>query len=118
MTEHDQSSGRVPYAGRVSRDLCPFWCQGCVLADRRHRSRPATIGREGSGWITVQLIADRGAAHAPLLKVDVTRYGSTETVLLTFAQTGRLIAEIIHLPYPVGAWQVQEDPLLGDEAGD
>ncbi|MFD0972775.1 hypothetical protein [Plantactinospora endophytica] len=51
------------------------------------------------------------------MKIDVTHYGSTETVLLTFAQTGRMIAEILHLPHPVGAWQLQKDPLLGDEGG-
>ncbi|AVT30909.1 hypothetical protein C6361_17055 [Plantactinospora sp. BC1] len=118
MAGNDHNAAGLPWTRDLRRDACPVWCQGCVAADTRHRSRMATVGREGSGWLSVQLVADRGAAHAPLLKVDVTRHGSTETVLLTFAQTGRILAEIIHLSHPVGAWQLREDPLLGDEGGD
>ncbi|MGX7669121.1 hypothetical protein [Plantactinospora sp. DSM 117369] len=118
MARRDQNHRGDPDAGTGSGDACPVWCQGCVSTDTKHRSRLATVGREGSGWLSVQLVADRGAAHAPLLKVGVTRYGSTETVLLTFAQTGRILSEIIHLPHPVGAWQLRDDPLLGDEGCD
>lgn len=102
----------------VQPDVCPAWCQGCRPNDPKHHSRLATVGREGSGWISVQLIADRGVAYAPLVKVDATRYGSTETVLLTFAQMTRVIGEVIHLPYPIGAQQLKEDQLLGDQEGD
>ncbi|GAA3752650.1 hypothetical protein GCM10022225_41510 [Plantactinospora mayteni] len=117
MVERDQGDEGKTRVRVFPRDVCPGWCRGCRATDPKHRSRLATVGREGSGWLSVQLVADRGAAHAPLLKIDVTHHGSTETVLLTFAQTGRMIAEIIHLPHPVGAWQLQEDPLLGDEGG-
>ncbi|MEQ4302214.1 hypothetical protein ABNF97_12610 [Plantactinospora sp. B6F1] len=65
----------------------------------------------------MQLIADRGCGHAPLLRVDATRDTATTTVLLTFAQLARVLGEVIHLPHPVGAWQLQQDPLPRNDGG-
>ncbi|MGI5145979.1 hypothetical protein ACQEVC_06200 [Plantactinospora sp. CA-294935] len=117
MPEHERKDGAPRSALGIAPDTCPLWCQGCLSSSPGHRSRLATVGREGSGWLSVQLVADRGAGHAPLLQIDVTRHGSTETVLLTFAQTARMIGEIIHLPHPIGAWQLRDDAAPGDESG-
>ena len=71
---------------------CPAWCRGCGPDDPLHRSELTTIGREGTGWMSVQLIVDRFLGRGPMLRVDTTRYGSTQTALLSDAQASRLIA--------------------------
>jgi hypothetical protein len=77
-------SGRTP-------PPCPAWCRGCGPDDPLHRSDLATIGREGTGWMSVQLIVDRFIGRGPVLRVDTTRYGSTQTALLSEAHANRLI---------------------------
>nr|MDT0658851.1 hypothetical protein [Micromonospora sp. DSM 115978] len=50
-----------------------------------------TIGREGTGWMTVHLIRDRFSGRDPVIRVDITRYGSTQTALLSEVQASNLI---------------------------
>ncbi|MFG1949947.1 precorrin-4 C11-methyltransferase [Micromonospora sp. NPDC048830] len=54
----------------------------------------ATIGRERTGWISVQLLVDRFARRDLAVKLDATRYGATQAVLLSEAQLTRLIEEL------------------------
>ncbi|MET8359342.1 precorrin-4 C11-methyltransferase [Micromonospora sp. NPDC005171] len=61
-----------------------------------HRGLLATIGRERTGWISVQLLVDRFARRDLAVKLDATRYGATQTVLLSPAQVDRLIDELTH----------------------
>lgn len=41
--------------------VCPVWCRGCGPNDPMHRGLLATIGRERTGWVSVQLLVDRFA---------------------------------------------------------
>jgi hypothetical protein len=59
-----------------------------------HRGFLATIGRERTGWVTVQLLVDRFARRDLAVKLDATRYGATQTVLLSPPQVDRLIDEL------------------------
>ncbi|MCG5444425.1 precorrin-4 C11-methyltransferase [Micromonospora sp. NIE79] len=59
-----------------------------------HRGLLSTIGRERTGWVTVQLVVDRFARRDLAVKLDATRYGATQTVLLSPAQVDRLIDEL------------------------
>ncbi|NBE80876.1 precorrin-4 C11-methyltransferase [Micromonospora sp. NEAU-HG-1] len=61
-----------------------------------HRGLLATIGRERTGWISVQLLVDRFARRDLAVKLDATRYGATQAVLLSAAQVDRLIEELTH----------------------
>ncbi|MEU8088572.1 precorrin-4 C11-methyltransferase [Micromonospora sp. NPDC049101] len=61
-----------------------------------HRGFLATIGRERTGWVTVQLLADRFARRDLAVKLDATRQGATQTVLLSPTQVDRLIDELTH----------------------
>ncbi|MFC8848146.1 precorrin-4 C11-methyltransferase [Micromonospora sp. NPDC057141] len=61
-----------------------------------HRGLLATIGRERTGWVSVQLLVDRFARRDLAVKLDATRYGATQTVLLTAAHVDRLIEELTH----------------------
>ncbi|RBQ10968.1 precorrin-4 C11-methyltransferase [Micromonospora sp. LHW51205] len=54
----------------------------------------ATIGRERTGWVSLQLLIDRFARRDLAVKLDATRYGATQTVLLSAAQLDRLIDEL------------------------
>lgn len=76
--------------------VCPVWCRGCGPNDPMHRGLLATIGRERSGWVSVQLLVDRFARRDLAVKLDVTRYGATQTALLSGAQVDRLIDELTH----------------------
>jgi hypothetical protein len=59
-----------------------------------HRGFLATIGRERSGWVSVQLLVDRFARRDLAVKLDATRYGATQSVLLSAGQVDRLIEEL------------------------
>ncbi|MEV1159074.1 precorrin-4 C11-methyltransferase [Micromonospora chokoriensis] len=61
-----------------------------------HRGLLTTIGRERTGWVTVQLVVDRFARRDLAVKLDATRYGATQTVLLSCAQVDRLIDELVY----------------------
>ncbi|MET8084872.1 precorrin-4 C11-methyltransferase [Micromonospora sp. NPDC005237] len=61
-----------------------------------HRGFLATIGLERSGWVSVQLLVDRFARRDLAVQLDATRYGATQTVLLSAAQVDRLIDELKH----------------------
>ncbi|MFG3697058.1 precorrin-4 C11-methyltransferase [Micromonospora sp. NPDC047620] len=76
--------------------VCPVWCRGCGPNDPMHRGFPTTIGRERTGWVSLQLLIDRFARRDLAVKLDATRYGATQTVLLSPAQVDRLIDELTH----------------------
>ncbi|ADU06207.1 precorrin-4 C(11)-methyltransferase [Micromonospora sp. L5] len=59
-----------------------------------HRGFIATIGRERTGWVSLQLLIDRFERRDLAVKLDATRYGATQTVLLSAAQLDRLIDEL------------------------
>lgn len=86
--------------------VCPTWCRGCGPNDPVHRGLPSTIGRERTGWVTLQLLVDRFARRDLAVKLDATRYGATQSVLLSPAQVDRLIAELtqarVAMPPPAG----------------
>ncbi|MEV1060126.1 precorrin-4 C11-methyltransferase [Micromonospora chalcea] len=73
---------------------CPGWCRGCGPNDPMHRGFIATIGRERTGWVSLQLLIDRFARRDLAVKLDATRYGATQTVLLSAPQLDRLIDEL------------------------
>ncbi len=87
--------------------VCPVWCRGCGPNDPMHRGLLATIGRERTGWVSVQLLVDRFARRDLAVKLDATRYGATQTVLLTAPQVDRLIEELTHARQ---AMQAAADP--------
>ncbi|WP_405116207.1 precorrin-4 C11-methyltransferase [Micromonospora sp. NBC_01405] len=76
--------------------VCPTWCRGCGPNDPMHRGLLATIGRERTGWVSLQLLVDRFARRDLAVKLDATRYGATQAVLLSAAQVDRLIEELTH----------------------
>ena len=75
---------------------CPAWCRGCGPNDPMHRSEAVTVGREAAGWLSLQLIVDRFRRREPRLKIDATRYGASQTVLLSATQAARVIEELTH----------------------
>ncbi|BCJ60139.1 precorrin-4 C11-methyltransferase [Micromonospora endophytica] len=66
-----------------------------------HRGLLATIGTERGGWVSVQLLLDRFRRREPVVKVDATRSGGTESVLLSRVQLDRLIYELTYARYRV-----------------
>lgn len=93
------SEGEPMAEGRpssITSAVCPGWCRGCGPNDSMHRGFIATIGRERTGWISLQLLIDRFARRDLAVKLDATRYGATQTVLLSAAQLDRLIDELAH----------------------
>lgn len=78
----------------VQSVACPGWCRGCGPNDPMHRGFIATVGRERTGWVSLQLLIDRFARRDLAVKLDATRYGATQTVLLSSAQLDRLIDEL------------------------
>ncbi|MFJ6951610.1 precorrin-4 C11-methyltransferase [Micromonospora aurantiaca (nom. illeg.)] len=78
----------------VTSFACPGWCRGCGPNDPMHRGFIATIGRERTGWVSLQLLIDRFARRDLAVKLDATRHGATQTVLLSAAQLDRLIDEL------------------------
>ncbi|MGK5675137.1 hypothetical protein ACSNOB_20135 [Micromonospora sp. URMC 106] len=75
---------------------CPAWCRGCGANDPMHRGLTATIGRERTGWISVQLLLDRFARRDLAVKLDATREGASQSVLLSRVQLDRLIYELTY----------------------
>ncbi|MGC4808426.1 precorrin-4 C11-methyltransferase [Micromonospora sp. DT233] len=61
-----------------------------------HRGLLATIGRERTGWVSVQLLVDRFARRDLAVKLGATRYGATQSVLLLPGQVDRLIEELTY----------------------
>ncbi|MEU3457644.1 precorrin-4 C11-methyltransferase [Micromonospora sp. NPDC006766] len=61
-----------------------------------HRGLIATIGREPNGWISVQLLLDRFARRDLAVKLDTTRDGATQSILLSRTQLDRLIYELTY----------------------
>ncbi|MBW4703319.1 precorrin-4 C11-methyltransferase [Micromonospora sp. RL09-050-HVF-A] len=59
-----------------------------------HRGFLATVGRERTGWVSLQLLVDRFIRREPSIKLDATRYGGTQAVLLSSGQVDRLIEEL------------------------
>ncbi|MET7467562.1 hypothetical protein ABZS35_02335 [Micromonospora sp. NPDC005599] len=78
----------------IPSSACPGWCRGCGPNDPVHRGFLATIGRERTGWVSLQLLVDRFARRDLAVKLDATRYGATQTVLLSEAHLDRLIDEL------------------------
>ncbi|MEU8376891.1 precorrin-4 C11-methyltransferase [Micromonospora sp. NPDC048894] len=74
--------------------VCPVWCRGCGPNDPMHRGFLATVGRERTGWVSLQLLVDRFIRREPSIKLDATRYGGTQAVLLSSGQVDRLIEEL------------------------
>ena len=85
-----------PSPSSIAPVVCPVWCRGCGPNDPMHRGLLSTIGRERTGWVTVQLVVDRFARRDLAVKLDATRYGATQTVLLSPAQVDRLIDELVY----------------------
>ncbi|WP_167667093.1 precorrin-4 C11-methyltransferase [Micromonospora narathiwatensis] len=56
----------------------------------------ATIGRERTGWISLQLLLDRFARRDLAVKLDATRNGATQSILLSRVQLDRLIYELTY----------------------
>ncbi|MGX1614793.1 hypothetical protein ACWIF8_12960 [Micromonospora chalcea] len=75
---------------------CPRWCRSCGPHDPIHRSFLATIGREHTGWISTRLLLDRFERRDLAVKLDATRSGATQSVLLSLAQLDRLIYELTY----------------------
>ncbi|MFD6649313.1 precorrin-4 C11-methyltransferase [Micromonospora chalcea] len=92
MSEGKSVTGST--APSVTPAACPGWCRGCGPNDPMHRGFIATIGRERTGWVSLQLLIDRFARRDLAVKLDATRYGATQTVLLSAAQLDRLIDEL------------------------
>ncbi|GGM49887.1 hypothetical protein GCM10011608_38470 [Micromonospora sonchi] len=80
---------------------CPDWCRGCGPDDPMHRGLLATVGTERGGWVSVQLLLDRFRRREPVVKVDATRSGATESVLLSPVQLDRLIYELTYVRWRV-----------------
>lgn len=83
--------------------VCPPWCRGCGPNDPMHRGYLATIGREGTGWVSLQLLIDRFTRRDPAIKLDATHFGTTQTVLLTLNHVDRLIEELTHARHAMQA---------------
>ncbi|MEU4778505.1 precorrin-4 C11-methyltransferase [Micromonospora sp. NPDC023633] len=93
MSEGEPMTKRRPTSSIVPV-VCPVWCRGCGPNDPMHRGFLSTVGRERTGWVSVQLLVDRFARRDLAVKLDATRYGATQTVLLSPAQVDRLIDEL------------------------
>jgi hypothetical protein len=79
--------------GLAGDGVCPVWCRGCGPDDPMHRSELLTVGREGGGWVSLSLVLDRFRRRQPMMRLDTTRDGATQTVVLTVDQVGRLLLE-------------------------
>ncbi|MEV4713288.1 hypothetical protein [Micromonospora sp. NPDC049374] len=100
MAATDEPTGARP--ARAAKDSdCPDWCRGCGPNDPMHRGLLATVGTERSGWVSVQLLLDRFRRRDPVVKVDATRSGGTESVLLSRVQLDRLIYELTYARWRV-----------------
>ncbi|GAB3148144.1 hypothetical protein GCM10027290_32430 [Micromonospora sonneratiae] len=93
MAADDRHASNAPRASQPSF-TCPPWCRGCGPNDPLHRSAPVTVGREGTGWLSLHLVVDRFLGRQPWLRLDATRYGATQTVVLSAAQAAQVIEEL------------------------
>jgi hypothetical protein len=59
-----------------------------------HCSELLIIGREGDGWVSLRVMLDRLCRWQPTLRLDATRDGDTQTVVLSVDQAGRLLLEL------------------------
>ncbi|MEV6811091.1 hypothetical protein [Micromonospora sp. NPDC051296] len=100
MSDSDGPTGIRPTEA-TDEASCPDWCRGCGPNDPMHRRLLATIGSERSGWVSVQLLLDRFRRREPVVKVDATRDGATQSVLLSRAQLDRLIYELAYARWRV-----------------
>ncbi|WP_255609490.1 hypothetical protein [Micromonospora sp. PLK6-60] len=75
---------------------CPNWCRGCGPNDPMHRGFLSTIGRERTGWVSLQLLLDRFARRELAVKLDATRDGATQPIVLDRIQLDRLIYELTY----------------------
>ncbi len=73
---------------------CPPWCEGCGPDDPMHRTDLTTIGSEGGGWISLHVLLDRFRRREPMLRIDTTRYGPTQSIVLTVDQVGRFLLDL------------------------
>jgi hypothetical protein len=80
--------------GLAGDGVCPAWCRGCGPDDPMHRSELLTVGREGGGWVSLRLVLDRFRRREPMMRLDATRDGATQTVMLSVDQVGRLLLEL------------------------
>lgn len=78
-----------------------------------HRSELVTIGREQTGWISLQLLVDRFNRRNLVCKLESTRFGATQTVLLSGIQTDRLIRELILTRQTMRATNRTNEPRTG-----
>ncbi|WP_240956036.1 hypothetical protein [Micromonospora sp. HNM0581] len=95
----DPTDAQTP--GTKDEASCPDWCRGCGPNDPMHRGLLATIGSEGGGWVSLQLLLDRFRRRDPVVKVDATRSGTTRSVLLSRVQLDRLIYELTYARWRV-----------------
>ncbi|MFG1678211.1 hypothetical protein [Micromonospora sp. NPDC049282] len=75
---------------------CPAWCRGCGPNDPMHRGFLATVGQERTGWVSVQMLLDRFARRDLVVKLDATRNGAPQPVLLDRIRLDRLIYELTY----------------------
>ncbi|MFI7608956.1 hypothetical protein ACIBTV_28105 [Micromonospora sp. NPDC049366] len=102
----------IPAAITAEEASCPDWCRGCGPNDPMHRGLLATIGSEGGGWVSLQLLLDRFRRRDPVVKVDATRSGATRSVVLSRAQLDRLIYELTYARWRV---MTKGQPLEGHD---
>ncbi|WP_410811156.1 hypothetical protein [Micromonospora sp. 067-2] len=95
MTEHEAMTDRGSTSSMNPAE-CPSWCRGCGPNDPMHRGLLRTIGRERTGWISVQMLTDRFKRRDPAVKLNASRSGATESVLLSQTQIDRLIDELTY----------------------
>ncbi|MBB5115451.1 hypothetical protein FHU28_005290 [Micromonospora echinospora] len=95
MTERksEQENGMRSVTGALG---CPAWCRGCGPNDPMHRGFLATVGHERTGWVNVQMLLDRFARRDLVVKLDATRNGATQAVLLDRIRLDRLIYELTY----------------------
>ncbi|XTZ18828.1 precorrin-4 C11-methyltransferase [Micromonospora echinospora] len=53
------------------------------------------MGRESGGWISVELLLERFGRREVTARLDATRFGTTQVVVLTRTQLERLIGELM-----------------------
>ncbi|MFG1775238.1 precorrin-4 C11-methyltransferase [Micromonospora sp. NPDC049048] len=112
MSEGEPMTERQPLSS-IEPVVCPMWCRGCGPNDPMHRGLPSTIGRERTGWVTVQLLVDRFSRRDLAVKLDATRDGATQTVLMSPVQVDRLVDELtrarLEMLAPIGRHERAEE---------
>ncbi|PTA47967.1 precorrin-4 C11-methyltransferase [Micromonospora sp. RP3T] len=62
-----------------------------------HRGFLATVGQERTGWVSVQMLLDRFGRRDLVVKLDATRDGVIQPVLLDQIRLDRLIYELTYV---------------------